>query len=84
MGGDRVSLGFGVETERHVAAHLQSQLDRLPAGDHTSRAIVQQMQADELRHALDAQKAGAVELPTPVKSLMRSVARVMTTVAHRV
>jgi ubiquinone biosynthesis monooxygenase Coq7 len=84
LGGDRVSLGFVVETERQVAAHLQSHLDRLPAGDNTSRAIVQQMKADELRHALEAQKAGAVELPTPLKSLMRTVAQVMTTVAHRV
>jgi ubiquinone biosynthesis monooxygenase Coq7 len=84
LGGDRVSLGFVVETERQVEAHLQSHLDRLPAGDHTSRAIVQQMKADEVRHALDAQKAGAVELPSPVKSLMRTAAKVMTTVAHRV
>jgi ubiquinone biosynthesis monooxygenase Coq7 len=39
---------------------------------------------DEARHALDAQKAGAVELPQPVKTLMRAAALVMTTVAHRV
>src|SRR5262245_19439827 len=35
--GDPVSLGFVVETERQVEAHLQSHLDRLPAGDHASR-----------------------------------------------
>jgi ubiquinone biosynthesis monooxygenase Coq7 len=84
LGGDRVSLGFVVETERQVEAHLQSHLDRLPAGDNTSRAIVQQMKADEGRHALDAQKAGALELPAAVKSAMRMAAKVMTTVAHRV
>jgi ubiquinone biosynthesis monooxygenase Coq7 len=84
LGGDRVSLGFVVETERQVAAHLQAHLERLPAGDNTSRAIVEQMKADEVRHALDAQKAGALELPAPVKSLMRMAAKVMTTVAHRV
>ena len=84
LGGDRVSLGFVVETERQVEAHLQSHLDRLPAGDHTSRAIVQQMKADEVRHALEAQKAGAVALPSPVISLMRTAAKVMTTVAHHV
>jgi ubiquinone biosynthesis monooxygenase Coq7 len=84
LGGDRISLGFVVETERQVEAHLQSHLDRLPAGDNSSRAIVQQMKADEVRHALDAQKAGAVELPSPVKSAMRVAAKVMTTVAHRV
>jgi ubiquinone biosynthesis monooxygenase Coq7 len=84
LGGDRVSLGFVVETERQVEAHLQSHLDRLPEGDNTSRAIIQQMKADEVKHAVDAQKAGAVELPAPVKSAMRTAAKVMTTVAHRV
>lgn len=83
LGGDRISLGFVVETERQVEAHLQSHLNRLPVGDNTSRAIVQQMKADEVKHALEAQKAGAVDLPAPVKSLMRMAARVMTTVAHR-
>lgn len=82
--GDRVSLGFVVETENQVAAHLQNHLTLLPAHDHASRAVVAQMKDDEARHALDAQKAGAVELPQAVKNLMRAAARVMTTVAHRV
>ena len=82
--GDRVSLGFVQETERQVESHLASHLERLPAGDHASRAIVAQMKADEARHAADAQAAGASELPAPVKSLMRAAAKLMTTVAHRV
>ncbi len=83
-GGDRVSLGFVVETERQVEAHLQGHLQQLPANDQVSRAIVAQMQSDEARHALDAEKAGASPLPSPVQGLMRAAARVMTTVAHRV
>ena len=82
--GDKVSLGFVVETENQVEAHLQSHLTRLPANDHASRAIVAQMMDDEARHALDAQKAGAVALPQVVKGVMRAAAKVMTTVAHRV
>ena len=82
--GDPVSLGFVVETERQVGAHLQSHLDLLPENDHASRAIVVQMHDDELRHAQDAQDAGAVELPQPVKELMRAAAKVMTTVAQRI
>lgn len=82
--GDAVSLGFVVETEVQVGDHLQSHLDKLPQGDHASRAIVAQMRDDELRHAQDAQDAGAMELPTPVKELMRAAARVMTTVAHHI
>ena len=82
--GDRVSLGFVVETETQVEAHLQSHLSRLPAKDHASRAIVAQMKDDEARHALEARQAGALELPAPVKALMSAAAKVMTTVAQRV
>ncbi len=84
LGGDRVSLGFVVETERQVEAHLQSHMDKLPAADSASRAIVAQMKADEIAHAQMAQRAGAVELPGPVKALMQTAAKVMTTVAHRI
>ena len=82
--GDPVSLGFVLETESQVEAHLQSHLSLLPINDHASRAIVAQMKEDEARHALNAQKAGATELPQAVKSLMRAAAKVMTTVARRV
>lgn len=79
--GDRLSLGFVVETERQVGAHLESHLTKLPEGDHASRAIVAQMKTDELEHAAEAQAAGAVELPAPVKEMMRAAAKVMTSVA---
>lgn len=82
--GDRVSLGFVQETERQVEAHLQGHLDKLPQADQASRAIVAQMRDDEASHALQAQQMGALELPQPVKALMRSAARVMTTVAYRI
>jgi ubiquinone biosynthesis monooxygenase Coq7 len=73
-----------VETERQVEHHLASHMERLPVADHTSRAIVAQMKIDEAHHAREAQRAGAVELPVPVKGLMKAAARVMTTVAHRI
>lgn len=84
IGGDKVSLGFVVETERQVEAHLESHLSKLPANDVASKAIVMQMKKDEAQHALDAQKAGAVELPRIASECMRLAAKVMTTVAHRV
>jgi ubiquinone biosynthesis monooxygenase Coq7 len=80
--GDPVSLGFLVETERQVEAHLQGHLDRLPAGDHASRAIVAQMKDDEAAHANQALASGAAELPAAVKIAMRTAAKVMTTTAH--
>ena len=80
--GDAVSLGFVVETERQVEAHLDSHLERLPAADHASRAVVVQMKQDEATHATQALDAGAAELPLVAKSLMRAAAKVMTTTAH--
>lgn len=82
--GDAVSYGFVAETEAQVEAHLHSHLDRLPAGDHASRAIVLEMKADEARHGQEARTLGAMDLPAPVKALMAGAAKVMTTVAHRI
>jgi ubiquinone biosynthesis monooxygenase Coq7 len=81
---DRVSLGFVVETENQVSAHLASHLERLPEEDLASRAVVQRMKEDEERHAAEALAAGAVLLPAPVQNLMRAAAKVMTTTAHYV
>lgn len=83
LSGDRRSLGFVVETERQVEAHLASHLDRLPEADTASRAIVEQMKREEAEHADAALAAGALPLPAPVRGLMRAAAKVMTTVAHR-
>jgi ubiquinone biosynthesis monooxygenase Coq7 len=82
--GDRVSLAFVVETERQVEEHLAGHLSQLPAGDTRSRAIVEAMKEDERRHAQDAQAAGAVDMPAPVRWAMRGAARLMTTTAYRV
>ena len=82
--GDGASLGFVVETEKQVEAHLQNHMEKLPDNDHASRAVVAQMKDDEARHAQEAQDAGAMPMPTPVKALMRAAAKVMTTVAYRI
>ena len=82
--GDKISLGFVVQTEQQVEAHLATHLERLPTGDYESRAIVAQMKDDEARHAEEAQDAGGTSLPAPVKALMRASAKVMTVVAHRI
>ena len=80
--GDKISLGFVVETERQVEHHLNGHMDRLPNGDTASRAIVAQMRDDEVAHAEAAQRAGGVELPGPVRGLMKLAAKVMTTTAY--
>ncbi|HMV39142.1 MAG TPA: 2-polyprenyl-3-methyl-6-methoxy-1,4-benzoquinone monooxygenase [Plasticicumulans sp.] len=76
--GDRWSLGFVAETEHQVVRHLDSHLERLPAQDTESRAIVGQMKVDEHRHAEHALAAGGAKLPLPVRLAMRMTAKVMT------
>ena len=76
--GDRTSLGFLSETERQVESHLQEHLERLPAADLRSRAIVEQMQHDEIAHGAKAETLGAAALPGWVKAAMRLTSRLMT------
>jgi ubiquinone biosynthesis monooxygenase Coq7 len=80
--GDARSLGFVVETERQVEAHLDSHLTALPPGDARSRAIVEQMRADEAAHGAAAEALGATPVPAPVRLAMQAMAKVMTTTAY--
>ena len=80
--GDARNLGFVAETERQVAAHLSSHLEALPAQDTKSRAIVAQMQIDEIAHGAAAKALGAAEMPAPVRGAMRAASKVMTSVAY--
>lgn len=82
--GDRWSLGFVVETERQVEAHLGEHMVDLPAGDRRSRAIVAQMAVDEAEHGQAAREAGGRELPDPLPTLMRLSAAVMKAIAYRI
>jgi len=84
LAGDRWSLGFLAETEKQVVEHLKSHLERLPEEDTASRAVVKQMAIDEAKHAEMAEQNGAAELPTPVKQLMRTTAKIMTTLSERI
>ncbi len=80
--GDRRSLGFMAETERQVEGHLARHLERLPPEDARSRAIIEQMQADEAGHGSAALAAGGEPPPEPVPGLMRLTARFMTGMAY--
>lgn len=81
--GDGWNLGFVVETERQVEAHLDEHLQSLPPADLRSRAILQVMKADEARHADNALQAGARTLPPPIPTLMAAASKLMKTVAYR-
>ncbi len=75
---DRLSLGFVAATEEQVCQHLQKHLQQLPADDHKSRAVVEQMLSDEAGHAETARQAGGVTFPDPVKKAMTLASAVMT------
>ena len=80
--GDARSLGFVVETERQVEAHLNSHLVELPVDDAKSRAVVEQMRFDEAAHGAAAGALGATEVALPVKALMTAMSKVMTATAY--
>ncbi len=80
--GDKWNLGFLAETERQVVRHLEGHLERLPAEDQKSRAIIEQMRDDEARHATSAVSHGGAELPAPVKAAMKASSKVMTETAY--
>lgn len=82
--GDRWSLGFVAETERQVVRHLEEHLGRLPKKDMKSRQILEQMKKDEIRHGEAAARAGAKDLPGPLRKLMRLTAKIMTRSAYRI
>jgi len=78
LAGDKWSLGFVVETERQVESHLDGHLEEVKASDGKTRAILERMKADEVRHAEVAQAAGGAPLPAPVKLAMRLTSKLMT------
>lgn len=80
--GDKWSLGFVRETENQVVEHIDGHMNRLSEQDLRSRAILEQMRVDEARHAYKASLAGAANLPSPVRGLMRLASRVMTGTAY--
>lgn len=84
LAGDKWSLGFVAETEDQVCKHLRDHLQKLPADDGKSRRILEQMLTDEGRHAVNAQAAGAADLPGPVKQAMGVMAQVMKKTTYRV
>ena len=82
--GDGWNLGFVVETEHQVEAHIDEHLQSLPPADARSRAILQTMKSDEARHAAEAEHAGARVLPPPLPSAMALASRLMKTIAYRI
>ncbi|WP_323845649.1 2-polyprenyl-3-methyl-6-methoxy-1,4-benzoquinone monooxygenase [Microbulbifer magnicolonia] len=81
---DRISLGFVAATEEQVCKHLESHLQRLPAQDRRSRAVVEQMQIEEQEHGHAALEAGGARFPAPLKGLMSLVSKVMTSASYRI
>ena len=61
---------------------LVSESEEIRIGQETDRAIVEQMRDEEEEHGESAAKAGAAELPAPVRRLMQMTAKVMTRTAY--
>ena len=83
LAGDKWSLGFVAETEKQVEGHLDEHLAQVPESDCRTRAILEQMKEDEIRHGRKAKAHGGVELPEPVKLAMKLTSKLMTTSVYR-
>ncbi|HGX92191.1 MAG TPA: 2-polyprenyl-3-methyl-6-methoxy-1,4-benzoquinone monooxygenase [Candidatus Tenderia sp.] len=84
VAGDKWSLGFVAETEHQVIRHLDEHLEKLPPQDEKSRAVLTQMKEDEAHHATVALQHGGAELPAPVKLMMKTTSKIMTTLAYKI
>ncbi|MGB5495103.1 MAG: 2-polyprenyl-3-methyl-6-methoxy-1,4-benzoquinone monooxygenase [Sedimenticolaceae bacterium] len=84
IAGDRWSLGFVAETEKQVEGHLDEHLEQLPPDDRRTRAILEQMKADEIAHGQKAMAHGGVQLPGPIRSLMKLTSKIMTMSVYRI
>lgn len=82
--GDKWNLGFLAETENQVGKHIENHLQRLPANDEKSRAVLEQMKIDEARHANTALEHGGAPLPLPVKLAMQLTSKIMTHTTYRI
>lgn len=80
--GDAISLGFIAETERQVEGHIDRHLERLPANDRASRAVLEHMKADEAAHREHALQRGGINMPPPAPQVMRGIAKIMTLSAY--
>jgi len=77
--GRHLGLGFVAETERQVESHLRGHMQRLSPADRRSRAILDAMTQDEIRHGAEAETLGARPLPPVLRLAMRLTSRLMTT-----
>jgi ubiquinone biosynthesis monooxygenase Coq7 len=84
IAGDKWSLGFVAETERQVEGHLDGHLEQVPEEDERTRAVLEQMKADEIEHGQKALDHGGVQLPSPIRTLMRATAKLMTLSVYRI
>lgn len=82
--GDKVSYGFVIEVEKQVEDHLQEHLEQIPDADIKTRAILEHMKADEIRHGENARNAGGIDLPEPIKKVMTAMSKFMKFLVYRI
>ena len=84
LAGDRWSLGFVAETEHQVCEHLEDHLSKLPKQDNKSRAILEQMIADEKHHEETARQAGGLEPPLAIRQAMNAMSQLMKKTTYHI
>ena len=82
LSGDKVSLGFVVETEKQVEEHLNNHLHLVPKHDGLTISILEKMKEDETEHAANAERLGGTPPPAALKETMSFLAGVMKKVSY--
>jgi ubiquinone biosynthesis monooxygenase Coq7 len=80
---DKNGLGFIEETEKQVANHLDSHINKIPDNDKKTYKILKKMKTDEENHAKEAHKSGANKMPLTIKKLMKITANIMKFTSYR-
>ena len=84
LAGDKWSLGFVAETEHQLCEHLEDHLSKLPKQDNKSRAILEQMSAEEKHHEETARQAGGLEPPIAIRQAMNAMSQLMKKTTYHI
>tara|TARA_X000000368_G_C23020710_1_gene707836 strand:+ start:587 stop:1228 length:642 start_codon:yes stop_codon:yes gene_type:complete len=81
---DKNALGFVEETEKQVAEHLNSHIEKLPKTDNKTYTILEKMRSDEEHHGETAHNNGASEISFNLKKIMEATANIMKFFSYRI
>lgn len=84
MTNDKNALGFIEETEKQVAEHLESNINKIPEKDNKTYSILKKMKSDEEHHGETARSLGSSKLSNNLKNIMKITAGFMKFASYKI